>query len=76
MQRTHHYFVYLLASKAHGTRYTGVTNDLRRRFENHRNGTIRMFTRRLTACIASAARWVASTRPAMTMGFDRANVSY
>ena len=32
------YFVYMLASKRHGTLYIGVTNDLRARLELHRMG--------------------------------------
>jgi putative endonuclease len=32
------YFVYVLASKRHGTLYIGVTNDLRLRVEQHRLG--------------------------------------
>ena len=31
------YFVYILASKKHGTLYTGVTNDLKRRVAEHRD---------------------------------------
>jgi len=30
------YFVYILASRRYGTLYVGVTNDLRRRLEQHR----------------------------------------
>lgn len=41
-----HYFVYLLASKFYGTLYIGVTNDLVRRFGEHRDGTASGFTRR------------------------------
>ena len=32
------YYVYILASRKHGTLYIGVTNDLRTRLEQHRNG--------------------------------------
>ena len=32
------YFVYILASRHHGTLYIGVTNDIRTRLELHRSG--------------------------------------
>ena len=32
------YYVYILASRHHGTIYIGVTNDLRLRLEQHRSG--------------------------------------
>ena len=32
------YHVYILASRRHGTQYIGVTNSLRKRLEQHRNG--------------------------------------
>ena len=32
------YHVYVLASKRYGTLYVGITNDLRRRMEEHRLG--------------------------------------
>jgi len=32
------YWVYMLASRRHGTLYIGVTNDLRNRLEQHRLG--------------------------------------
>ncbi len=32
------YLVYVLASSKHGTLYIGVTNDLRIRLDQHRNG--------------------------------------
>ena len=32
------YYVYILASRHHGTLYIGVTNDVRTRLEQHRSG--------------------------------------
>jgi len=40
------YFVYILASKKDGTLYVGVTNDLKRRMAEHKNGLIPGFTRK------------------------------
>ena len=39
----HTYYVYLLASRSH-ILYCGVTNNLRRRLEQHREGSINGFT--------------------------------
>ncbi len=33
------YYVYILASRRHGTLYIGVTNSIAKRLEQHRNGT-------------------------------------
>ena len=40
------YFVYILASRKHGTLYIGVTNDLARRIWEHREGNGSKFTKR------------------------------
>lgn len=36
--REHTYFTYILAAAPRGPTYVGVTNDLRRRVEEHRSG--------------------------------------
>jgi putative endonuclease len=40
------YYVYLLASKKHGTLYLGVTNDIVRRGYDHRTKAVQGFTKR------------------------------
>lgn len=39
-------YVYILASKKHGTLYTGVTTDLSRRIWEHKEGLTKGFTSR------------------------------
>jgi putative endonuclease len=40
------YYVYLLASRKHGTLYLGVTNDLVRRVHEHKSKAVPGFTAR------------------------------
>lgn len=46
MPRDHQYFVYILASQRNGTLYVGVTSDLVRRVQEHREGLVPGFTKR------------------------------
>ena len=40
------YYVYVLASNKSGTLYIGITNDLKRRVGEHKEGLIKGFTKK------------------------------
>ena len=46
MQGGKKYFVYILASKPNGTLYIGVTNSLKRRIWEHKEGLVEGFTKK------------------------------
>ena len=40
------YYVYILTNKTNDVLYVGVTNDLSRRLQEHKNGEVSGFTKR------------------------------
>ncbi len=46
MRGERHFFVYIMASGPNGTLYTGMTNDIGRRVDEHREGLIEGFTKK------------------------------
>ena len=61
------FYVYMLASRRNGTLYVGMTDDLARRIDQHRSGSLSGFTRkyhvsRLVWCEAHETRETAFVR--------------
>ena len=46
MVNVHQYWVYILSNKSHSVLYIGITNDLYRRYLEHKNGTVEGFTQK------------------------------
>ncbi len=44
--KDHTYFLYILASQRNGTLYVGITNNLLRRVQEHRDGLVPGFTKK------------------------------
>ena len=44
--RDHDYWVYIVTNKTGSTLYIGMTNDLKRRVQEHRSGRVKGFTQR------------------------------
>ena len=40
------YYVYILTNKPHGTLYIGITNDLMRRIDEHKNNVVDGFSKK------------------------------
>ena len=46
----HQYWVYMMANRHRNVLYTGVTNDLYRRYLEHREDNVKGFTKRYNCC--------------------------
>ena len=46
MVNVHQYWVYILSNKTHSVLYIGITNDLYRRYMEHKNGIVEGFTKK------------------------------
>ncbi len=63
--REHSYFVYMMASKPYGTLYTGVTNNLIGRTQQHRGGVIPGFTKKYDVKMLVWYEWNESVHEAI-----------
>ena len=46
MVNVHQYWVYILSNKSNSVLYIGITNDLYRRYLEHKNGVVKGFTQK------------------------------
>ena len=46
MVNVHQYWVYILSNKSNSVLYIGITNDLYRRYLEHKNGIVKGFTQK------------------------------
>ena len=46
MVNVHQYWVYILSNKTHSVLYIGITNDLYRKYMEHKNGIVEGFTKK------------------------------
>ena len=49
-RNVHQYWVYIMSNKSRSAVYTGITNDLYRRYLEHRTGIFKGFTQRYNCC--------------------------
>ena len=50
MANIHQYWVYIMSNKVRSVLYIGVTNDLYRRYNEHRTGSVKGFTQKYRCC--------------------------
>jgi putative endonuclease len=59
------YFVYILASKKNGTLYIGVTNNLKKRVYEHKQGLVEGFTKKYNIKTLVYYEWTNNIRSAI-----------
>jgi len=59
------YFVYILASKRNGTLYIGVTNNLKKRVFEHKQGLVEGFTKKYNVKTLVYYEWADDVRSAI-----------
>ena len=50
MKNIHQYWVYIMSNKVRSVLYIGITNDLYRRYNEHRTGSVKGFTQKYRCC--------------------------